>query len=859
MKLIPIAKVDLMQFPVHGALRCRFFSFFVKFFALKNRLANKIFPQKQKNTRAAQLVPSHPAKSPSSLPIRGGVLASVGRSGGFSVLLRTGCLAGLLLVLALSLAAQKPAPPKPKDLKKSGDQYFQQREYLEAVPYYLKYQLAEPQDFMLKYNIGVSYFYLDSIDRAMAYFRYVLQKEDTPNEVYRYLARCQVNKGQYENAAKYLKLYLSTLDERSSERSAVKTNILQYLNAQYARAQPTSNLVENLGGIINTRYDEFLPLFHPEEPNAVYFASRRQGNFGEPKCPNGPGPIGDCYRADVFRAELVRGQWSTPNAAIFGLNSPAEELLFGFGGKKHTTAYFFRGKDFVKGDWYAAEIFDRRMPDTLSPMLPPFNALGVFEGSVAPSGSNIIVFASERPGGYGGRDLWFSRRYPDGSWLDPQNLGPVVNSPFNEDCPFLSPDGRTLYFSSDNAESHGGYDIYRAVFSDSLGDFFPPENLGYPINSPADDRDFHLGTQAATGFFASNRTGGHGGFDLYEAYFRPVRPGQEKPLDPPTFVDVLLPPLPPMPEPAPEPAPKPVPPPVVIKPGDPRVKPLPPNPTPPPVVPVTLPDPPVPTPDPLPADAVVTDYSPIYYDKKTAIINPASFQTIEQISRFAEQYPNAQLVVVAHTDSSTEALGRDVFLAFKQAELVARKLVELGVNKNNILLQGVGPFYPLSRYQAPDGQRNMMAGLMNCRVEVWCRNAGPGSEKVVLACRHPEIVAQFRDTRANTYSGLTAGLHYRIQLGAISGEYKDAALTRYPSAFAESAYGAANIRYCTGLFFRFADAKTQVDRLRLEGYKDAFVVAYHKDIRLTKPQVEALLPRFPDLAAYALYKKELGE
>jgi outer membrane protein OmpA-like peptidoglycan-associated protein len=758
----------------------------------------------------------------------------------------------LLLACATTVLAQKPAAPaKPKDLKKSGDLYFKQREYHEAVPFYLKYQLAEPQDFGVKYHIGQSYYHLDSLDRALAYFRYVLQDEGTPDEVYRYLAKCYAAKDNYETAARYLKLYLGTLDPRSPERARTKTQILQYIHALQVRARPTADVVQNLGPKINTRYDEWMPVFHPTEPNALYFTSRRAANYGPVKCPDRAGPIGECYPSDVYRAQLERGTWDMPGAAIFGLNSVEEEVLFGFGGKKGGTAWFYRGRDLVKGNWFAPEIAERKMPDSFSVAPLPFNALGVFEGNLAAFGESLVLFASERPGGYGGKDLWFSRRYPDGSWLEPQNLGPEVNTPDNEDCPYLAPDGRTLYFSSDRAESMGGYDIFCSEFIDATGLFQAVENLGYPINSPADDRDFRLGPQASSGYFASDRTGGMGGSDLYEIYFRPVRPAQQVPRVPATFVDVLLPMPPSMAEEpvAPQPAPKP---------NAPK-----PPPTPAPQPPVqqapAVPPGKAPLPEALPADVAITKHAPIYFDKKTSHINPASYAQIELVAQFAKRHPYAQLLVVAHSDSTADPLNRELYLCLKQAELVAQKLVEAGVDKKQLVLTGVGPYYPFTRYAAADGQRNIMAGMMNSRVEIWCRSAAALAAKNVLACEYPAIVPPLYDPRGAQFSEQSAGLLFRIQVGSAVGEFKDPVLGRYPGPFAEAPFGSSAIQYGTGLFYRFAEARAAMDKWRNEGFNEAVVVAYYRHQRLTREQAEGLQAKFPELAGYVALKKALGE
>ena len=126
----------------------------------------------------------------------------------------------------------------------------------------------------------------------------------------------------------------------------------------------------------------------------------------------------------------------------------------------------------------------------------------------------ILFFVSDRPGGYGGYDIYKATRNPAGEWGAPVNLGPLINSSGNEKSPFIHPDGKTLYFSSDGWMGMGGYDIFYTRLQDD-GSIRKPENLGYPINSPEDEVGFFVSTDGTQGFFASNKLKEQGGWDLY--------------------------------------------------------------------------------------------------------------------------------------------------------------------------------------------------------------------------------------------------------------------------------------------------------------------------------------------------------
>jgi outer membrane protein OmpA-like peptidoglycan-associated protein len=125
-----------------------------------------------------------------------------------------------------------------------------------------------------------------------------------------------------------------------------------------------------------------------------------------------------------------------------------------------------------------------------------------------------LYFVSDRKGGLGGYDIYRSAKGDNGEWGIPVNLGSAINSRLNEKSPFIHPDGKTLYFSSDGLMGIGGYDIFFARLGDK-GEWEKPRNIGYPINSPDDEVGFFVSTDGTKGFFASNKYKGAGGWDLY--------------------------------------------------------------------------------------------------------------------------------------------------------------------------------------------------------------------------------------------------------------------------------------------------------------------------------------------------------
>lgn len=143
-----------------------------------------------------------------------------------------------------------------------------------------------------------------------------------------------------------------------------------------------------------------------------------------------------------------------------------------------------------------------------------------------------LYFASDRPGGYGGIDLWVTRKDPvTGDWSIPANLGPKVNTPGDEKTPFIHSDSETLYFSSTGHMGFGGYDIFY-VRKDPKGEWLEPVNIGSPINADGDDTGFFVSTDTRTGYFFSYDEGrvrgkGAGRYDLFHfELYKEARPGE---------------------------------------------------------------------------------------------------------------------------------------------------------------------------------------------------------------------------------------------------------------------------------------------------------------------------------------------
>ncbi|MCX6295379.1 MAG: hypothetical protein NTX97_04805, partial [Bacteroidetes bacterium] len=235
-----------------------------------------------------------------------------------------------------------------------------------------------------------------------------------------------------------------------------------------------------------------------------------------------PDPDGSYYE-DVFVSQRVGEHWLTPESIGPNINTKNHDasIALSSDGQK---LFIFHSTDKDGGDIYMSSLTGNVWGEAQA--LGPNINTKYWEGSCSlSSDEQTLYFASERPGGLGGKDIYISKKMPDGSWGKAENLGPSINTIYNDDSPFIHPDGVTLFFSSEGHNSIGGYDIMYSNLKD--GKWSEPTNIGYPINTTEDERFYVLTADGEHGYYSSDMKGGKGQQDLYT-----VTPGffGEKPI-----------------------------------------------------------------------------------------------------------------------------------------------------------------------------------------------------------------------------------------------------------------------------------------------------------------------------------------
>lgn len=338
-----------------------------------------------------------------------------------------------------------------------------------------------------------------------------------PTEALYYYAYCLDVTGKPNEATEYYKKYL---DENIGVTNVyTKTASVKIINIEVAekyKANPKKNIIISLiGDSINTVDPEYAPIISPDG-STIFFTSRR--HWKEDVYKEYVEDFTNFSTEDIYVSyKKSPNQWTTPfRLPICKLES--NEATVSLSPDERTLYLYLDSKN--QGDLYSLDL-SKEIPDSIKPIEIKDVNTKFWDSHIVFSDDNTMaILASDRPGGYGGRDLYRLLKLPDGSWSKPFNLGPDINTPYDEDAPFLSIDKKQLFFSSNSDKSMGGFDIFVSYRYDE-NNWTPPINLGYPINSTRDDIYFTTTADGLLGYLSSNRQNGVGNTDIYEVQFVP--------------------------------------------------------------------------------------------------------------------------------------------------------------------------------------------------------------------------------------------------------------------------------------------------------------------------------------------------
>ena len=324
-----------------------------------------------------------------------------------------------------------------------------------------------------------------------------------PLDAYFYLGRAYHLDSQFDNAIaayrKYLKEEKGLDKDRTSE---IEWMIQCCLNGKLIVDSPISATKENLGENINSIYDEYSAVVDATE-SMLIFTSRRPTSTG------GFMDLDDKYFEDIFVSQKENGEWTKPVSIGKNINTEGHEATTGLSADGQEL-YIYRD-DFGDGNIYVTQLKGSSWSEPVQlndNINSPFRET---HAAVSADGQTLY-FTSDRSG-LGRMDIFRSKRLPTGEWAVAENLGEVINTKYDEEAPFIHPDGKTLFFSSKGHSSMGGYDIFFSI--EENGKWSTPMNLGHPMNTADDEYFFVMSADGKRAYYSSSNGAGFGGKDIY--------------------------------------------------------------------------------------------------------------------------------------------------------------------------------------------------------------------------------------------------------------------------------------------------------------------------------------------------------
>jgi len=321
-----------------------------------------------------------------------------------------------------------------------------------------------------------------------------------------WLARAYHLRMDFENAIKYYKHY-----EHFPEKEIPDEEIKRYLEisvrAKKMVKRPVEIELENLGPGVNSIFSEYVPLISSDQTE-IYFTSRRPDGVGDQKDPNND------YFEDIYYSQLNNSEWAPAINIGPPLNTSTHDASVSLASNGNEMIIYRTNKNQTGGDLYLSE-HSKTGWGTPVKLTENVNSEYQEASAITSPDGEVMYIASNRPGGFGGKDIYRVRKLPNNEWSLPENLGPTINTAYDEDAPFIHVDGFTLYFSSKGLETMGGFDIFESKL-DENGYWSIPKNLGYPLNTVKDDIYFVMSPDSRSGYYSSDMAGGYGQQDIYK-------------------------------------------------------------------------------------------------------------------------------------------------------------------------------------------------------------------------------------------------------------------------------------------------------------------------------------------------------
>lgn len=341
--------------------------------------------------------------------------------------------------------------------------------------------------------------------KAIGFLEFIVQNDAQAEPIVLFqLAQAYYYKGNYDLAIQKINEYIIK-ENNAKKKKLGKDELAKFENAKRIAAIPIDVRLINMGAKINTKFAEINP-FVSQYENLLVFSSKRGTNF-------------DIY---VSKKGIYDNYWARSKLAGDYINTINDEFVAGL--SKSGKDLFVHYNQVSGFEDINMSLRRKGLYRELEDPGIKVNSTYKEEGACISKNSDTLYFASDRPGGYGGFDIYYSLKLPDGTWGIATNMGPTVNTEFDENYPNLSNDGNTLYFASKGHNSIGGFDVFHTSFNPSTKTWNKPQNMGYPINNAYDNKNIAFTENERYAYISTINEQSQGDFDIYKVIFNKVSP-----------------------------------------------------------------------------------------------------------------------------------------------------------------------------------------------------------------------------------------------------------------------------------------------------------------------------------------------
>ncbi len=407
-----------------------------------------------------------------------------------------------------------------------GNYLVLEENYPTALTYFLDAYKIDSSNSNINYKIGLCYLMsVSDKKKSLPFLEKAVQnvshnydatdprEKSAPDQAYQLLGDAYRLDYRFNESNTYLQKFKDVVGSRNKDIVKDLDKIMEGNSNAVSFMKDTLKVsILNLGDSINTPYPDYGPIVS-SDGSTLTFTSRRPGSTGGDKTDDGQ------FFEDIYISQKQKdGKWGSAKSIGTNVNTSGSEAALSLTSDgQQLFVYRDDGESKDGGDIFYSQLQENGW-GYLVCMNENINTKYWETSATLSSDGNILYFVSDRPGGFGKRDIWQSKKLPNGQWSLPTNLGPSVNTAYDEDAPFLHPDGVTLFFSSQGHKNMGGFDIFKTT-KDSEGKWSEPENLKYPINTTDDDIFYIQSTNGKVGYFSSARKSGFGEKDIYMINF----------------------------------------------------------------------------------------------------------------------------------------------------------------------------------------------------------------------------------------------------------------------------------------------------------------------------------------------------